>query len=190
MAKPDLKRYFIAIIPPEPLFSRVEDLKKEMMEKYHTRAALRSPAHITLHMPFLWSETKEKRLMNILVQTTKYQPFPIQINGFGAFPPRTLYVRPEENPSLNQFYTLITRQTREKLNLFHAEHKNGFHPHMTIAFRDLKKPEFFLAWEELKNKAFEGTFHAEGFWLLKHTGKFWVAYQYFGFTLPDCKKEV
>lgn len=185
MAKPDQKRYFIAIIPPEPLFSRVEDLKKEMMHKYHTKAALRSPAHITLHMPFLWSETKEKRLFNILAQTTTCLSFPIKLNGFGAFPPRTLYVRPEENPSLHQLYACITRQTREKLNLFHAEHKNGFHPHMTVAFRDLKKPEFFLAWEEFKDKPFEDTFRAEGFWLLKHTGKFWVAYQYFAFARPE-----
>lgn len=181
MAKQEKKRYFIALIPPEPLFTRVENLKQEMKEHYHTKAALRSPAHITLHMPFLWSETKEKRLFQVLDQTTKCNSFRVDLNGFGAFPLRTLYIQPRESPSLQGLYECITRQTREKLNLFHAEHKNGFQPHMTIAFRDLKKPEFFKAWEEFKSKPFEDGFLVEGFWLLKHTGKFWVSYQYFPF---------
>lgn len=182
MSKQERKRYFIAIIPPEPLFSKVENLKKELMLNYHTAAALRSPAHITLHMPFLWSEAKESRLFQVLAQTSKYEPFTVELNGFGAFPPRTLYIQPEHNQALHEFQESITHQTRKQLNLFHAEHINGFQPHMTIAFRDLKKPDFYKAWEEFKDKPFEDEFTAEGFWLLKHTGKFWIAYKYFAFT--------
>lgn len=187
MSKQERKRYFIAIIPPEPLFSEVENVKKELMMNYHTKAALRSPAHITLHMPFLWSEEKESRLEKVLAQTTNYKPFRVELNGFGAFPPRTLYIQPEESEVLYRLQSEITRQTREKLNLFHAQHKNGFQPHMTIAFRDLKKPDFYKAWEAYEEKSFKEAFDVEGFWLLKHTGKFWIAYKYFAFQKSGAK---
>jgi 2'-5' RNA ligase len=35
----------------------------------------------------------------------------------------------------------------------------GFHPHITIAFRDLKKAVFYKAWEEYKSKLFSETLH-------------------------------
>ena len=54
------KRYFLAIIPPEKIEKEIYGLKELVADKFHSKAALRSPAHITLHMPFLWKEAKEK----------------------------------------------------------------------------------------------------------------------------------
>ena len=44
--------YFIAIIPPDPIKSKIENIKLEFSKKYKTLHALKSPPHITLHPPF------------------------------------------------------------------------------------------------------------------------------------------
>jgi len=55
-------RYFIAIIPAEPWYSEALQLKKEVRDVYESKGALRSPPHITLHMPFRWTLKKLKFL--------------------------------------------------------------------------------------------------------------------------------
>ena len=175
-------RYFLAIIPPEPLASEITSLKESFVERYNSKAALRSPAHITLHMPFQWKERKEERLFNVLAQTSKFEQFHVELEGFGAFPPRTIFIQPKPNTKLEAMNMVLLQATKRELNLFHAIHIGGFHPHMTIAFRDLRKPLFYEAWKEFELKPFHATFEVNSFWLLKHDGKVWNAYREFPFT--------
>lgn len=176
-------RYFLAIIPPEPLASEVTAIKEEFVERYNSKAALRSPAHITLHMPFQWKERKEDRLFEVLAQTTSFKPFTIELNDFGAFPPRTIFIQPEESAELEAMNITLLQTTKRQLNLFHAVHIGGFHPHITVAFRDLRKPLFHEAWQEFKQRKFRASFQVDSYWLLKHNGKFWEAYREFRFSI-------
>lgn len=174
-------RYFLAIIPPEPLLSEISEIKQEFVEKYRSKAALRSPAHITLHMPFQWREAKEERIFKTLAKATERQPFSITLNGFGSFYPKSIFIQPEAQPKLEQLHEEILNLTKRELYLFHAVHKNGFHPHMTVAFRDLRKPLFEEAWAEFKKRPFSAAFEVNSFWLLKHNGKVWHPYREFEF---------
>jgi hypothetical protein len=54
---------------------------------------------------------------------------------------------------------------------------------MTVAFRDLKKPDFYLAWNEVKAKPAEYTFQAHALTLLKKTGGKWEVYRQYPFQL-------
>jgi 2'-5' RNA ligase len=60
------QKYFIAIVPPEPFLSNITAIKMELFENYGSKGALRSPAHITLHMPFSWDDEKEEKLITNL----------------------------------------------------------------------------------------------------------------------------
>ena len=40
-----------------------------------------------------------------------------------------------------------------------SDNLRGFHPHITIAFRDLKKQVFHKAWEEFKDKKYNIDFN-------------------------------
>ncbi|HEY9118027.1 MAG TPA: 2'-5' RNA ligase family protein [Roseivirga sp.] len=175
-------RYFLAIIPPDALAEKVTALKNEFVERFNSRAALRSPAHITLHMPFQWKEAKEEKLFHLLAQTTNFKPFTIKLDGFGAFSPRTIFIQPQYSAELELMNTALLQTTKRELNLLHAIHIGGYHPHMTIAFRDLRKAQFFEAWPDYENREFKGTFEVNSYWLLKHNGKFWEAYREFKFT--------
>ena len=61
-----IQKYFIAIVPPEPLLFEIQEIKKTISQNYKTKGALRSPGHITVHMPFNWEEEKEVKLLSCL----------------------------------------------------------------------------------------------------------------------------
>ncbi len=175
-------RYFLALIPKEPLASEIFQIKEEMKEKYGTKAALRSPAHLTLHMPFLWKERNEDRLFNKLAYATKMDPFHLRLHEFGAFPPKTIYIKNIYSKELMAFQEFLTGITKRELHLLNSTHNRGFNPHVTVAFRDLKKDQFDLAWSEYKKRQFSVRMDVDSFWLLKHDGKEWQAYKEFRFT--------
>lgn len=174
-----MNRYFIAIIPPEPIASQISDIKQHFLSEYGSKGALRSPAHLTLHMPFEWKEAKEDKLIELLAQTTKWNSFQIKLNGFGAFPPKTIFIKNEPCPELIEFQSSLANYTKRNMQLFNPTHNRGYHPHITVAFRDLKKEAFAQAWQEFENRAFKANFEVDSFWLLKHDGQVWKAFEEF-----------
>jgi 2'-5' RNA ligase len=174
-----MNRYFLAIIPPEPIASQIDEIKHQFMNEYGSKGALRSPAHLTLHMPFEWKEAKEDKLIHLLAQTTKWNPFPIVLNGFGAFPPKTIFIKNEPCPELIDFQSNLANYTKRNMQLFNPTHNRGYNPHITVAFRDLKKEAFAKAWHEFETRPFKANFEVDSFWLLKHDGKIWQAFKEF-----------
>ena len=67
---------------------------------------------------------------------------------------------------------------KRELNLFNANRLDyPYHPHMTVAFRDLKKDVFPLAWAEFEKKEFNSAYEVNAFHLLKHDGKEWKLFK-------------
>jgi len=175
-----MQKYFIAIVPPEPLLSQIQELKKNNFDVYGTKGALRSPGHITLHMPFSWEEEKEEKLINSLQNFYFEKEFQITLSGFSCFEPRVVFINVEENDLLFQLQQQLVRYAKQNLQLFNqSDDMRGFHPHVTIAFRDLKKPVFYKMWEEYKNKTFDATFICKDICLLKHLDDRWEVYKTF-----------
>ncbi len=179
--KPGQFRYFLAIIPPDQIAQEIHQYKQLVANEFNSRAALRSPAHITLHMPFLWNEAKEPKLINKLAQATSCSTFQIFLNGFAAFPPRTIYIKNEFSQPLMSLQAELSLYCKRELNLFNSTHNRGFNPHTTIAFRDLRNEQFVKAWDYFKDKPYSASYEVNSFWLLKHNGKIWQAHQEFKF---------
>ena len=175
------QKYFVALIPPEPLRSKLQGIKERIGTDYHTRAALRSPPHITLHMPFLWSERKEHKLTEALSAfALKRESLNISLNGFSSFPPRVVFIAVEHNEVLIDLQFQLFRYCKTNLNIFNANYKDRpFHPHITLAFRDLKKEKFDVLWQEIEHEPFQATFVASTITLLKHDRRQWNEYANF-----------
>ena len=177
-----LQKYFIAIVPPEPLLSEIQDKKKSIFEKYQTKGALRSPGHITLHMPFSWEEEKENKLIACLQSFDFETAFHISLENFSCFEPRVVFINVKQDETLFQLQKKLVQHVKVNLQLFNqSDNMRGFHPHITIAFRDLKKPVFYKIWEEFQHKSFEHTFNCHSFYLLKPVKDKWEVYKEFGF---------
>lgn len=168
-------RYFLAIIPSEPIYSLANNLKIHLKDKYNTKAALNSPPHITLHMPFRIKQKKESELVTQLNKTFQNrEAFNMRLSGFGHFDERVLFINVFKTQALQDLTTDLKNAMKRSFNIFNADYKSrGFNPHLTIAFRDLKKKAFNEAWEELQSTKFEEEAEVAGFSLLKHDGSKW-----------------
>lgn len=175
--------YFVALIPPEPVRSGVWKLKEEVLANYGSKAALKSPAHITLHMPFTFRVDREDKIINCLKTAVQgLESFEINHDGFGCFEPRVIYVNVEKTEALEEIKASVVRQMRLDLKLQNADYKNlPFHPHMTIAFRDLKKAVFQEAWPNYEKRKYEASWKCQSVCVLKHTGKDWAVLEEIGF---------
>ena len=170
--------YFIALVPQEPVFSSVMDLKLLVKEKYQSRRALNSPPHITLQMPFRWREDREEIIHDMLRRSASaVNRFRLILNGFGFFEPRVVYVDVEESTELEVLHESVKSKVKRELKLVNELGERPFRPHMTIAFRDLKKPMFYKAMEEFGGKEFSADFKVEDICLLKHNGSTWDIYR-------------
>ncbi|WP_258102916.1 2'-5' RNA ligase family protein [Marinoscillum sp. MHG1-6] len=177
--------YFIALVPDEPFLSEVKALKQLVAERFGSKAALRSPAHITLHMPFRYDETKEEKLIDALKTfTQEIHSLKVSQSGFGAFEPRVIFVNVTKTLELTTLQQELLRFTRKTLNLDSENYKGqGFHPHMTIAFRDLRKSKFFEAWTYFEQRQIDMNWDAHSLKLLKHNGSIWEIYEYMPFAM-------
>lgn len=167
--------YFLAIVPPKAIQDRITELKMEVAERFNSKHALNAPPHITLHMPFKWKEKKLDQLKEA-VQTINEEltPFGVTLKDFDFFEPRVVFVDVVENESLNQLQKRVINTCRKELKLDNANYKDRpFHPHVTIAFRDLKKAMFYEARDYFVGKEFNQTFSVSELSLLKHDGGKW-----------------
>lgn len=177
------QKYFIAIIPPEPVLTAIEKIKKEISLKYNNKSALRSPAHITLHMPFEIKAEKEEMMVSKISEFDFTIPFKIQLNNFSSFEPKVIFIDVVPNEILSVLQKELVYHIKSNLNIFNQyADKRAYHPHITIAFRDLKKSGFYLANEEYQSKTFNTEFQVSSFFLLKHTGKIWLPFKEFSFS--------
>jgi len=170
--------FFIGICPPHPLEKQVHGIKEEFRQKYGVEGAFRSKAHITLQMPFNLSINKMDDFISRLRDLLKSQkPFPLELNNFGSFEPRVIYINITENLELSLLQKSIEKFMKQ-YQVFSSTHKNnGFTPHITIAYRDLKKPTFYKILDEVKDRSFHSSFLAHSVTVFKHNGKSWDVFK-------------
>lgn len=176
--------YFVAVVLPTALEFEIKKIKEEIARDYNSRHALRSPAHITLHMPFRWKDKKKDKLIHTLSQVALHRrSFELTLKDFGCFRPRVIYINVAEELQLNDLQESVATHFRNELHILNSGYKSkGFHPHVTVAFRDLRKSKFHQAWEKFENMRFEGAFKVNDIGLLKHDGHQWNPDQFFSFS--------
>lgn len=184
--KPEKTLYFIALVPPQPVYQRAWEIKEKMAADYDTKAALKSPPHITLHMPFRMKREQEGDLKKLLSgKLNQVLPFGIELDGFGAFVPRVIYIDVRQTEELHGLFNVVRRTMQGFLHSDQADWKNrGFTPHLTVAFRDLKRARFSEAWAEFRDKIFSASWTVSEVTILRHTGKRWEPLE----ALPLAKK--
>ncbi len=177
-----LNLYLIALLPPPDLRERVRLLKEEMRNRFGSGHALKSPAHITLQMPFrLESEAEVLLIKRLKGFGGQQHSFLVELQGFGCFPPRVLFVRIGNPGPVTALESALRLALAQESALEITPSDLPFHPHMTIATRDLEEPAFQMAWAEFKDRPFQEVFEASSLFLLKHNGQSWAIFREFRF---------
>ena len=159
--------FYVAVVCPEPINKKVLQHKNWMKEQFGCVVALKSPAHITLIPPFWMEENKEPDLIST-IQDFKpgIDSISIQLNGFSHFGNRVLFIAITDNLQLEQ----LKNETEQHFNsVFPSIKKDDrpFHPHITIANRDIRPSVFIKAWQHFSKLSFEELFDCISISLLK-----------------------
>lgn len=183
MTAAKLQRFFIALLPPPKIQADANAIKQEFADRYESRAAQKSPPHITLQAPFERPLDELSQLEQQLFDFAAQQdPISITLDGFAPFPPRVIFIQVQRSPELLALQVQLAVWLEERLNLVDPRSAGrSFQPHMTVAFRDLTKQNFHLAWQEFQGRSFHCEWVATHLTLLVHTGQQWVVHQSFPF---------
>ncbi|WP_207423668.1 2'-5' RNA ligase family protein [Desertivirga brevis] len=179
--------YLTAILLPSPLSEEIDDIRKEISSKYNVYAALKPPVHITLYRPLSIPLTTEKNLIQLLKPVAfMHNSFEQKLQNFDSFNNKTLFVHCVKQPILNNLQKDISAVFhKNKLDPDENKSNSSFHPHITIAFRDVTPEIFIPLWAEYKNRKLKRSFTIDRFTLLRHDGKKWQALEEFLLQKPE-----
>lgn len=181
-------RFFIALLPPPEIQDYTNQIKQHFADRYASRGAQKSPPHITLQPPFEWSAEQVPVLEQCLSRfVNERESVPVTLNGFGAFPPRVIYINVLKTQELLTLQTDLMAHLETVLEIVDPVSKTrAFSPHMTVAFRDLTRQNFKAAWPEFQQRQLQFEFTADYLTLLLHDGKRWNVSAEFPFKKTGC----
>ena len=175
LSTPQLSRYFIGLLPPPEVQRYATQVQAYFRDTYQSQAALRSPPHITLQAPFEWPAVDSEQLVATLSQFRTLTPsIPIRLSGFGAFPPRVIFLAVEHTPALMTLQAELKQYVEDALGIIDRRSRDRpFRPHLTVAFRDLQPTAFRRSWPEFEPQTVQFDFDVQALTLLRHTGHRW-----------------
>ena len=174
--------YFIALIPPAELREEIREIKDRMKAEYGAGHALKSPAHITLQMPFKQNSADEAEMSEALSRfATGEKSFTVDLEGFGAFVPRVIFIKIAEPEPVRALHSRLKEVLLAELHFSPGEIMKDVQPHITVATRDLTKTAFNEAWPEFQKEDFRASFDVHSIFLLKHNGRNWDILEEFPF---------
>lgn len=175
--------YFVAIVPPSEIKEEVLEMKLGLKEKFRLTHALKLPGHITLVPPVrLKMEQKKLFLHGLEKVVQKHSRFHVELENFGHFRKRVVFIKVVDNIPLQLLYRDLLENLAEYLP---QDMSRSFHPHVTLASRDLTSRKFPEVWEELKNRKYHNSFQAAALTLFRHNGKSWDIFYDFSLDQND-----
>jgi len=186
----DSELFFIALLPPAEIQAEITEIKQYFAQNYNSSHALKSPPHITLYPPFKWVTENLPTLEQTLAEfTASYAPVGIILDGFGKFSTRVIFVEPLKTTELIAVQANLITYLESYLGLVDENSKTKtFNPHMTVAFKDLKRQAFKAAWPEFRDRQFQVNFTADCLTLLIHNGQRWNIHRKFPFMASPIVK--
>ena len=169
--------YYIALLPDDKLSQMCLEYKQQAQNLFQAKAALRSPAHITLIPPFNADEPMINQIILILDHlATQQHELELQLNGWQHFGVRTIYLGFAANLTLS----LLQAETKQQIGLLTKLRPEAeFTPHISIVNRDLAEIDFNSAWGYFNQQIFPTFTKCTQLALLKHSPFGWQIHQCF-----------
>ena len=167
--------FFLALLPPLNVQKIAQEMKEEFANIYQSKHGLKSPPHLTLQPPFKWQIGQVQLLKETLANFVKNQnSIPIILNNFGSFKPRVIYINVVKTPELLNIQQELSLYLKSNLGIRDDRSKNPeYHPHLTLAHRDLTQDNYTKAWAKYENKTIHLEFTVSELTLLFHQEKKW-----------------
>lgn len=173
--------YLTAILPPDDLTTEIDGIRKSCATRFKVSAALKPPVHITLFRPIKLDKDLEGELVAVLENIKKSnQPFTVELKDFDIFRKHVVFINVLKSLELWKLADQVKDEYYEhKLAMKDPNDHKDFHPHITIAFRDIPPQIFPELWAFYKDSRYTASFSVNSFSLLKHDGSKWLPYKNF-----------
>ena len=120
------------------------------------------------------NEESENDLINSINEFSGIKnKFEIIVKDFGAFKPKVIFVDMKKSEQLSELYNSFNDFILNQNKFPIKKDDRHFHPHITLATRDLYKKAFREAWEIFSKKKYEASWIVNGISLLRHNKKNW-----------------
>ena len=166
MSRPNL--YYLAVVAPAAVDEKVRSFKQWMYEQFGCEAAMKSPAHITLVSPFRLAADREQHLLEVLKSfSSPVTEWYATMDGFSHFGDRVLFIHVESNTGLLQLKNTCEAHFLEAFGDLIKKDTRPFHPHVTIANRDMEPEHFEKEWAYFSPQSFQAQFRGHSISLLR-----------------------
>jgi 2'-5' RNA ligase len=166
--------YFLAHLLPAHLDEHILLIKQDLQQRFGCTVGLKSPAHITLVPPFWLEKNKAPQLLPDLERlAASVTPFSLSTADFSSFGKRTFFIALAESAPL-QGLKAVADAIFTGNDFYGLKKENRpFHPHITLATRDIKPAQFDEAWALYGHRLFDHHWQADSVSLLKHNRLRW-----------------
>jgi 2'-5' RNA ligase len=167
--------YYITLLCPPEIDDIMRVEKEKMATVYESVVAAKSPAHITLVAPFFLSAGKHRELVQRLEEFESIvTEVNVDINNFGSFANKVIFADVIPNDNLAALQEQLENYLKASGFPFIKEAQKPFHPHVTIATRDLKPEKFAEAWETYENATYSASFTTNAIHVMKLVDDKWI----------------
>jgi 2'-5' RNA ligase len=172
--------YYITLLCPPEIDEPIGAHKEMMRENFGCVVAAKSPAHLTLIAPFFLSDGKYRELLERMAAFESIvSEVEVNVEGYNHFGERVIFADVHVNDNMVAMQEQLENYLRNGGFPFIKEAKKPFHPHITIATRDLKDTDFVAAWANFEGKQISSSFTTNTFHLMKLVDERWVHDQQF-----------
>lgn len=158
--------YLLVLNPPEELWNKIQNVKKEFAEKFQAPVAAFTKPHITLVNFVALGIMEEKIVHRLQVTAMGVTPFKLELRNYGSFPTHSIFINVVSKLPIQA----LVKQLKEAQRLMKLNNENKPHfmdePHLTIC-RKLKPWQYEQGWLEYSHRQFTGRFIADSMLLIK-----------------------
>ncbi len=160
-----------AVLLDDESHNFARQIELELCHKFRLCLGLKQSPHITIKAPFNTPKIEPfvKYLENLAKQT---HPFDVELDGFGYFEPKVIFLNVRENAKLKELHFKILKDLKEEFNIVpHALEGKSIRFHSTVALEDVTKKKFREAKKYLKQYNPIFRFKAKTFGIFLYLGK-------------------
>lgn len=158
--------YLLVLSPPEELWNKIQNIKKEFAGKFQAPVAAFTKPHITLVNFVALGIMEEKIVHRLQVTAMGVTPFKLELRNYGSFPTHSIFINVVSKLPIQA----LVKQLKEAQRLMKLNNENKPHfmdePHLIIC-RKLKPWQYEQGWLEYAHRQFTGRFIADRMLLLK-----------------------
>jgi 2'-5' RNA ligase len=112
--------------------------------------------------------------------STTHTAFPLEVYGYGAFSPGVVFLKPEPSVHLINLHDHWRSALKEIIpDVINKFPERDFHPHITLAHRDVEKDQFKSIWDYYRNRSLNMTATIGQFCILTNTHVGWEPQKFY-----------